>query len=387
MFKKNICVFLSVILMLFLIFSCDNLITEGSKINEGVNSGEYPYDITTEEGLLQAAKDESFVNEMIEDVGGNVLRADGSSLGDVDTSGLIDIVDALLTAQYYVGLEPANFDSTVADVDASGGIDIVDALLIAQYYVGLIEIFPGEVMIFPDPYFELIMRGKTGKISDDEDIYYKDVKDITQLSCDYSQLKDITGIEYLISLEQLSINSDSIVDISPIQNLTSLWYLDVGNNDMTDISVLVNLTALEYLNLGGNRIEDLTPLRNCTLMDYLYLDDNQIKTLDGLENMTSLRILYARNNQIEDISALANHDSLTNFWLRYNRIKDLTGLESPKSLETMDLRGNLIEDISILVSNPAIGEGDLVELYENNLIDQEENIQTLIDRGVVVGLD
>jgi mannan endo-1,4-beta-mannosidase len=62
--------------------------------------------------------------------------------GDVDGSGSIDIVDALITAQYYVGLDTANFDPDAGDVDCSGQIDIVDALLIAQRYVGLIESFP-----------------------------------------------------------------------------------------------------------------------------------------------------------------------------------------------------------------------------------------------------
>ncbi len=59
-------------------------------------------------------------------------------LGDVNSSGVVDIVDALLVAQYYVGLNPANFNPANADVNASGTIDIVDALRIAQYYVGII---------------------------------------------------------------------------------------------------------------------------------------------------------------------------------------------------------------------------------------------------------
>jgi endoglucanase len=66
----------------------------------------------------------------------------GGTSGDVNDDGSINIVDALLTAQFYVGLEPANFNPDVADVNCSGAIDIVDALLIAQYYVGLIEEFP-----------------------------------------------------------------------------------------------------------------------------------------------------------------------------------------------------------------------------------------------------
>ena len=66
------------------------------------------------------------------------------TLGDVDSNSSINIVDALIVAQYYVGLDPIQFDNSAADVDASGSINIVDALLIAQYYVGLIDTFPGS---------------------------------------------------------------------------------------------------------------------------------------------------------------------------------------------------------------------------------------------------
>jgi hypothetical protein len=67
-----------------------------------------------------------------------------AALGDVNNNGSIDIVDALLTAQYSVGLNPSNFTIGNADVNASGSVDIVDALLIAQYSVGLITQFPGQ---------------------------------------------------------------------------------------------------------------------------------------------------------------------------------------------------------------------------------------------------
>jgi hypothetical protein len=62
-------------------------------------------------------------------------------IGDVNSDRTVDIVDALLAAQYYVGLNPASFNTAAADVNNSGAIDIVDALLIAQYYVGLIPGF------------------------------------------------------------------------------------------------------------------------------------------------------------------------------------------------------------------------------------------------------
>ncbi len=62
-----------------------------------------------------------------------------SLVGDVNGTGSIDIIDALLVAQYYVGLSIANFNTCFADANRSGSIDIIDALLIARCYVGLVS--------------------------------------------------------------------------------------------------------------------------------------------------------------------------------------------------------------------------------------------------------
>lgn len=65
----------------------------------------------------------------------------GNILGDVNDDGSVDIIDALLTAQDYVGLDPEGFNPGAADVNCDGSVDIIDALLIAQYYVGLVSEF------------------------------------------------------------------------------------------------------------------------------------------------------------------------------------------------------------------------------------------------------
>ena len=61
------------------------------------------------------------------------------TLGDVDSNGNINIIDALILSQYYVGLNPPNFNPDAADVTRDGSINIVDALVIAQCYVGLVS--------------------------------------------------------------------------------------------------------------------------------------------------------------------------------------------------------------------------------------------------------
>jgi hypothetical protein len=81
----------------------------------------------------------------------NSITLGAQTFGDVNSNGFIDIVDALLIAQYYVGLNPASFNPSVADVNCSGSIDIVDALFVAQYYVGLISQLPCASEPSPSP--------------------------------------------------------------------------------------------------------------------------------------------------------------------------------------------------------------------------------------------
>ncbi len=64
-------------------------------------------------------------------------------LGDVNGDRDVDIVDALLIAQDYFGVEKyVPFYKGQADVNMDGNIDITDAQLIAEYYVGIIDVFP-----------------------------------------------------------------------------------------------------------------------------------------------------------------------------------------------------------------------------------------------------
>jgi hypothetical protein len=91
------------------------------------------------EGLISMG--EAFASSMLDFLPGTTTPLPGHP-GDVNADDSVDILDALLTAQYYVGLNPSYFNTGYADVDCSGSIDILDALLIAQYYVGLITHFP-----------------------------------------------------------------------------------------------------------------------------------------------------------------------------------------------------------------------------------------------------
>ena len=69
-----------------------------------------------------------------------ITTTPGGTIGDVNSDGIVNIVDALMIAQYSVGLNPAGFNTGRADVNRDGTITIVDALMVAQYSVGLIQL-------------------------------------------------------------------------------------------------------------------------------------------------------------------------------------------------------------------------------------------------------
>jgi cellulose 1,4-beta-cellobiosidase len=71
---------------------------------------------------------------------GVTLATYGQVLGDVNNNSGVTIVDALMIAQYTVGLNPSGFITSVADVNCDSNITIVDALVVAQYTVGLVSL-------------------------------------------------------------------------------------------------------------------------------------------------------------------------------------------------------------------------------------------------------
>ncbi|MBN2737821.1 MAG: cellulase family glycosylhydrolase [Spirochaetales bacterium] len=58
-------------------------------------------------------------------------------IGDVNNDSFVNIIDALLIAQYYVALPVTMEADDSGDVNCDGKVNIIDALLVAQHYVGL----------------------------------------------------------------------------------------------------------------------------------------------------------------------------------------------------------------------------------------------------------
>ena len=239
----------------------------------------------------------------------------------------------------------------------------ISLLLLATMLVGC---GGPKTVTFPDENLEAAIRDALGKPAGEE-ITATELADLTMLWALFSDITDLTGLEYCTNLTELNIYGNQISDISPLSSLTNLSQLRLGGNQIGDISSLASLTNMILLYLGENQISDISPLSSLTNLTLLDLDGNQISDISPLASLVNLNALSLNENQIRDISPLA---SLVN-------------------IITLRLSDNQISDISPLVENSGLGEGDEVYLEDNNLdlsegSDDMVNIRTLENRGVVV---
>lgn len=65
--------------------------------------------------------------------------------GDVNNDGTVDVSDAMLVCQIYLGnVTPTDAQKLAANVSGDDAVDVSDAMMICQYYLGNITEFPAE---------------------------------------------------------------------------------------------------------------------------------------------------------------------------------------------------------------------------------------------------
>lgn len=125
------------------------------------------------------------------------------------------------------------------------------------------------------------------------DVYYKDIKNITNLDLSPYGITRFDGIEYFVNLTSLKAKGKTINDINPVGNLDNLKILDLSDNSISDISALGRLKNLDTLWLSNNSLSDVGPLKELDNLKSLKLDDNNsINDITPLKNLTSLTTLY-----------------------------------------------------------------------------------------------
>ncbi|MEG7877993.1 NEAT domain-containing protein [Bacillus paranthracis] len=140
------------------------------------------------------------------------------------------------------------------------------------------------------------------------------------------EIKDITGLEYMMNLEKLTLEG-------------------VG---LKNIEFILNMKQLNNLNVSHNQIEDTTPLSSLKNLQWLNLTDNRIKDVSVLGSMLDLLSLKLAENEIRDVRPLIQLGQWGTIDVRRQKvILDDAEINKEVKIPVYDLEGERIEKITL----------------------------------------
>ncbi|MEH7491429.1 leucine-rich repeat domain-containing protein [Neobacillus niacini] len=307
-----------------------------------------------------------------------------------------EITDRYTTSYTYSGLLPETFyQLKVEYVYMDGTSETVSADVMTSAPP------VGEVVVFTDDNLKNAIS-KQLKI-EHRDIYSDDMEKLTYLDASYSDIGDLTGLEFAVNLTELMVYGNQIEDLSPIANLSNLESLDLDENLVTSLDDLKQLQNLDRLFLSFNQIEDIHILNELPNLTYVTLIGNEgLDFTKGSDDADVIKNLIISGVSVEwmlensEIFIPEVTESSIKFELRFPGVADfissynlylngeavaeipveensyeVTGLEPlteyEVSVEAVDEAGNVWGSAYNYVMTPPVPEGEVIHFKERAL--------------------
>ncbi len=244
----------------------------------------------------------------------------------------------------------------ISDISALTGLGKLETLWLYHNYISDFSPIEGlglrnrptrapQYVNIPDANLRRVIESKLGKKAG-QAITQAEMKRLTRLDAQKSQIRDLTGLEFATNLESLDLSDNKISDISPLERLEKLKKLSLYNNQISDFSPIdalignleeyrdkkveipdANLRRAIEKTLGKNPGEDITRAEMAKITT-LEAPDSEIRDLTGLEFATNLESLDLSKNQIEDITPLKDLEKLKKLSLYNNQISDFSPIDA-----------------------------------------------------------
>ena len=215
-----------------------------------------------------------------------------------------------------------------------------------------------EVVRFKDKVFEEVIRYSVDKPYGD--ILFEDVKNLQVLDLAFKEVKDLSGLEYLVGLKKLGLYGIRVTDkeLKVINTMLRLEELDLANCGISYVGEhafdkLKNLREIVLDENPGIQIDKNAFAQNTSLEDFM-AEDCGIYNLDCLRNVTSIKSVFAQNNHLRSLDALANLTKINYLALNENQITDISGLKGKSLITHLMMNNNPVSNISVLADMPLL---------------------------------
>jgi leucine rich repeat protein len=215
-----------------------------------------------------------------------------------------------------------------------------------------------EIIRFKDKVFEEVIRYSVDKPYGD--ILFEDVKNLQVLDLAFKEVKDLSGLEYLVGLKKLGLYGIRVTDkeLKVINTMLRLEELDLANCGISYVGEhafdkLKNLREIVLDENPGIQIDKNAFAQNTSLEDFM-AEDCGIYNLDCLKNVTSIKSVFAQNNHLRSLDALANLTKINYLALNENQITDISGLKGKSLITHLMMNNNPVSNISVLADMPLL---------------------------------
>lgn len=182
------------------------------------------------------------------------------------------------------------------------------------------------------------------------------------LSADFGEINDLTGIEGFVNLTLLSAARQKIEDIDlssntkldtlllqgnyltslDLSNNPNLIYIDVQLNELSSISGLSGATNLKKLNLSWNYLEAFS-IHNESV-EVLFITNNLLESFDA-DGAFNLKSLLLTNNELTMVD-LSSNISLETLVISDNKIQNIN-LEHNIKLTYLYITSNSLTNLDV----------------------------------------
>lgn len=195
---------------------------------------------------------------------------------------------------------------------------------------------------------------------------------ITSLNLTYSDITNLTGIEYVSNLKLIDLSGNSVESIEPLGHLHNLESVSLRFNKATVLPDLAPLktTHVTQLNLVANAYglepQKLAAISELTYLENLELQNTKLSVVPDLSKLTKLRSLGMGGNQLTDVSALAGMTGLTELEINSNQITNFEPISYLTNLERIAIGNNRSADVNALKSLTKLKKANFSQMGLSN---------------------
>lgn len=194
------------------------------------------------------------------------------------------------------------------------------------------------------------------------------LKGLKTLSLQNTQIRDLTEIGKVSTLQHLNLNQNLIEDYRELENLKDLRTLSLAlssfaKNRLEDASSFIALENLTDLNLEGHNISEVGPLFQMRRLKLLNLNNNPLVSDLIMPHAENLKTLFLEGTSVASLR-IENNSTLLNLNVGSPKLKELIFINSSKILKELSVSNS---ELRIIQTNQVFENLEVIKLFNNPL--------------------